>query len=178
MNLYFPIEGSADGGCSHSPPPLPNYMPLAPQMRHTFWANSQQSSWLGTSSSSLHQVSSSTWQVHHCSQCTWCKGEGSRLLGVDVCGSCLPPCCQLQMTPFHPGVPGGGAPVVEGTPNLPLLCLPLVLTSQPNCAAPSQPTRLAGATGRHCLFQHHFTDSPQMARGSSPQQRLPAAFAG
>ena len=65
----------------------------------------------------------------------------------------------------HPGVPGGGASVVGGTPNLPLLHLPLALTSWPHHAEPPQSARLVGATGGVYLFCNCFPDSPWSVRG-------------
>ena len=56
---------------------------------HTFHVNSWWSLWSGTSCSSCHQTSMTTCQACHCIHSSFCMGEGSGLLGVNICEKLL-----------------------------------------------------------------------------------------
>ena len=157
------------------PSPLPNYMPSAPQMRH---APSRQTpgSCPGWGSSEVPPTRLASPHVK-CTTVSNLTGTGERALGLQSlmlagAASHLPPLCQPVMIPLHPGVPGGRGPAVGD-----LLCLPLTLTSQPHCMAPSQSVSLAGASSGLCLFWHHFPDSLLSVRVPSLWWRSPNNFA-
>ena len=143
-------------GHSRYAQPLPNYMPSATQMRHAPFRWTPRSCLTGDL-----QLFSPLGQYFYLASMPlypiWLhKREGSRSSGTSA----------LAGSNFsHPGVPGGWAPAVGDTPNLPILCLPLVLTSWPHFVVPPQPARLVVATGGLHLFWHCFLYSPQAVRG-------------
>ena len=141
----------------------------------TFCANSQWSSWPGTSCSSHHQTGSMfTCWVHHCIHSAFCMGEGSGLPASKFTGSCPPLLCQPETSPPHSRAPGGGAPVARKT-LIPLL-LPLPLTSWNCCIVHSQCAWLAGAFCRPCPSWHLTLGSLCLTWVPSPLQMSPAAF--
>ena len=141
-------------GCSHYLHPLPNYMPLAPQIRHALFWQIPSSHYCWEPPSAL-----STRSAFLFGKCT----TGSNLTGTRE--RALDHRVPLHWPdPSHQGVPGGGAPVAGDTPNLPL-GPPGVLTSQIHYLAPSHPARSVGAAGELNLSWNPFLGYPQMTRG-------------
>ena len=122
LGTDVPVEG-----CSHYLHPLPDYMPLAPQMRqHPSSCYSQGP-----------PAVLSTRSVFLLGECaTVSNPTGTRKRALDHRVSWHKP----ETTPIHAGVPWGGAPVAGDAPKFPLQ-LPWVLTNQPHHLVPSHPTR-------------------------------------
>ena len=158
---------------------------------YTLQANSWWYLWLGTFESSSHQDGIYPCLTHHSIQSMACKGRVPDLWALMVLGVrltsagvavCLLPWHLLGRAPHHPGVPGGGASVVEDTrfasPHLGWSQpLPSVLTNWPLHVVPPQPATLVGATGRLDLPWCCILGSPLVARLLSFQQRSPDVYA-
>ena len=122
--------------CSHYLHSLPDYMPLAPQMRHVLFGQNPSSHYCLGPPAVL-----STRSAFLLGKCTTVSNPtGTRKRALDHRAS------QHQPDPPNPGVPIGGVPAVGGTPNF-SLHLPQVLTSWLYCLPPSHPVRKAWETG-------------------------------
>ena len=112
MNLISQWMDGPAGGVVNIHPPLPNYMPLAPQMRHAPFRYTASSGhgWGPPAVLSTRSV----FLLGDCATVSNPTGTSERALGHQV------PWHWPEVTPPHLGVPGGGAPVVVDTPNLPL----------------------------------------------------------
>ena len=143
----------------------PDYMPLAPQMRHAHFLGKLPAVIIA---GDLLQFSPPDWSflLGRCATVSNPYGARERAPGHRV--------PLYQPDPPHQGVPGGGAPVAGDTLSLPL-CVPQVLTSQTHChSAPSHlATRLAGATGGFHLSWHPFPGYPWMMKGPLGKGYMP-----
>ena len=138
-------------GCSHYLHPFLNYMPSALQLSSALFEQMPGSHYCWGPPAVLS--SRSIFLLGEHATISNPTGARERVLGHRA------PQCQLD--PSNPGVPGGGAPVVGDSLNLPF-CLPAVLTSWPYHLALSHPMGLVGATGGAHLSWHYFLGYPQM----------------
>ena len=164
-----------EGVCDHYPLPLPNYMPLAPQLRCTPSGQPPDSCGQGSSQVPSTKVAlGNVWHATISSQI----GTGERALDLWVLMLAGPsgdllPWYQLGMALPHQGVPGGGDPVVGGHSRS---SSPSTSTSldqlASSCGAVSV-CHIGRATSRPHLLWHHALGSLPSVRVPSLQQSSP-----